>query len=154
VGTVTIRSPETGRSIQTQYEADLARFRTLPVFFGHSYCPICRTDHEWFARDAWVDERSANPKRQHNFGRGSASQAKIYAVPPAMAVQQPGAFKVYRTDQSMKLYDFVRTENIARYRRLLDVSKGGPKRSIILKLLANEMDKQQEIEEQRKNTNE
>jgi hypothetical protein len=56
MGTVMIRCPETGREIATGFEADPARFRATPVFFARSYCPICRTEHEWFAQDAWVCE--------------------------------------------------------------------------------------------------
>jgi hypothetical protein len=26
------------------------------VFFARTRCPICRADHAWFAREAWVDE--------------------------------------------------------------------------------------------------
>lgn len=58
MGAVMIRCPETGCSVQTGYEADPARFRTMPVFLARSYCPICRTEHEWFAGDAWVDEHA------------------------------------------------------------------------------------------------
>jgi hypothetical protein len=29
------------------------------VFFGRTHCPICHTDHAWFAREAWVDEPNA-----------------------------------------------------------------------------------------------
>ena len=49
MGTVMIRCPETGREIATG-------FRATPVFFARSHCPICRTEHEWFAQDAWVCE--------------------------------------------------------------------------------------------------
>jgi hypothetical protein len=53
---VMIRCPKTGRGIPTGYEADPARFRAMPVFFGRSHCPFCRTEHEWFAKEAWVSE--------------------------------------------------------------------------------------------------
>jgi len=56
MGTVMIRCPETGREIPTGYEADPTRFSATPVFFARSYCPICRTEHEWFAQEAWVCE--------------------------------------------------------------------------------------------------
>ena len=56
MGTVMIRCPQTGREIATGFEADAARFRATPVFFARSHCPICRTEHEWFAQDAWVCE--------------------------------------------------------------------------------------------------
>ena len=56
MGTVMIRCPRTGREIATGYEADPERFRSMPVFFARSYCPLCRTEHEWFAKQAWVCE--------------------------------------------------------------------------------------------------
>jgi len=36
--------------------ADRRSFETTPVFFARAYCPICRSEHEWFAKDAWVSE--------------------------------------------------------------------------------------------------
>jgi len=33
-----------------------AIFRSTPVFFSQTYCPLCRVTHEWFAKDAWVCE--------------------------------------------------------------------------------------------------
>jgi hypothetical protein len=26
------------------------------VFFARVHCPVCRSEHEWFAGDAWVCE--------------------------------------------------------------------------------------------------
>jgi hypothetical protein len=51
MGTVMIRCPKTGREFATGYEADPARFQAMPVFFGRSHCPFCRTEHEWFAHE-------------------------------------------------------------------------------------------------------
>ena len=62
MGTVMIRCPETGHEISTGMQADGESFRTAPVFFARAYCPICRTEHEWFAKDPWV--REGNPKRE------------------------------------------------------------------------------------------
>jgi len=59
-----IRCPETGRSIRTQYEIDPRRFRFMPVFFARSYCPLCRTTHEWFAREAWLESNAAHSDKQ------------------------------------------------------------------------------------------
>jgi hypothetical protein len=66
MGTVMIRCPQTGREIPTGFEADAARFKAMPVFFASSYCPACRTEHEWFAKDAWVCEPAtcAEPERK------------------------------------------------------------------------------------------
>jgi len=49
-----IRCPKTGRAISTGREVDSASFRSSPVFFSRTYCPLCGVTHEWFARDAWV----------------------------------------------------------------------------------------------------
>ncbi len=51
-----IRCPETGRAISTGIDTDRDKFKTMPVFFADTYCPICRTPHKWFAKNAWVYE--------------------------------------------------------------------------------------------------
>jgi hypothetical protein len=56
MGTVMIRCPRTGQEISTGMEVDATSFSAMPVFFARSYCPICRTEHEWFAKEAWVCE--------------------------------------------------------------------------------------------------
>ncbi len=58
MGTVMIRCPQTGREIPTGITTDRDSFNATPVFFAQTYCPICRLTHEWFARNAWVDERA------------------------------------------------------------------------------------------------
>lgn len=64
MGIVMIKCPTTGRDIPTGLEMDQRRFTSLPVFFSRSYCPFCRTYHEWFAKQAWVsEERSARERR-------------------------------------------------------------------------------------------
>jgi hypothetical protein len=65
MGVVMIKCPETGRAIPTGMEADRDRFRCSPVFFARSFCLICKTSHEWFAREAWVhepDEKRHGPR--------------------------------------------------------------------------------------------
>jgi hypothetical protein len=62
MGLVKVKCPVTGRVNSTGIEMDAARFRRTPVFFGRSYCPACRVEHEWFAGDAWV----AEPARETN----------------------------------------------------------------------------------------
>jgi hypothetical protein len=57
VGVVMIRCPGTGRAISTGIEADRRSFSAAPVFFSRTLCPLCRIQHEWFARDAWVGEK-------------------------------------------------------------------------------------------------
>lgn len=58
MGTVMIRCPASGRDFSTGIEADREDFKRSPVFFAQSFCPICRTSHEWFAAEAWVAERA------------------------------------------------------------------------------------------------
>ena len=57
MGAVMIKCPRTGQHIRTGLIADRGSFETTPVFFAQAYCSICRTEHEWFAKDAWVYER-------------------------------------------------------------------------------------------------
>jgi len=59
-GAVMIKCPETGRDIPTGIVADRASLRATPVFFALAYCPYCRTEHEWFAQQAWVCEAEAD----------------------------------------------------------------------------------------------
>ena len=61
MGLVMIKCPGTGRAIPTGMEADRERFRRSPVFFARTFCSICKTSHEWFAREAWVHD--PNEKR-------------------------------------------------------------------------------------------
>jgi len=56
MGVVMIKCPRSGREISTGIKADRATFNATPVFFAVTYCSICRTTHEWFAKDAWVCE--------------------------------------------------------------------------------------------------
>jgi hypothetical protein len=58
MGMVMIRCPRTGRDLATGIQSDREQFACTPVFFAETYCPICDSQHRWFARDAWVsDER-------------------------------------------------------------------------------------------------
>ena len=56
MGTVVIHCPKTWKCLSTGMHLDRAAFGSMPVFFKSTYCPSCRTSHEWFARDAWVCE--------------------------------------------------------------------------------------------------
>lgn len=60
MGVVMIKCPETGHAIPTGMNADWERFRSSPVFFARTFCLICETNHEWFAREAWVHEPEKN----------------------------------------------------------------------------------------------
>ena len=62
MGAVMIKCPDTGRDIATGIVADRASFNSTPVFFARVHCPLCGTEHEWFAKQAWVCE--ADPPAQ------------------------------------------------------------------------------------------
>jgi hypothetical protein len=64
MGMVMIKCPQTGRAIPTGIKIDRESFRRSPVFFARTRCPICQTDHTWFAREAWVDEPSARARHR------------------------------------------------------------------------------------------
>jgi len=61
MGIVMIKCPGSGRAIATGMEADREGFSRSPVFFARTFCAICKSSHEWFAREAWVHE--ADEKR-------------------------------------------------------------------------------------------
>src|SRR5262249_16144380 len=63
MGPVMVRCPETGRDIPTGLVTDRKSFDATPVFFARVYCPICRSEHEWFAKEAWVCEAEPRPRR-------------------------------------------------------------------------------------------
>jgi hypothetical protein len=56
MGAVMIKCPQTGQHIRTGMIADRNSFESTPVFFARVHCPICRAEHEWFAKEAWVCE--------------------------------------------------------------------------------------------------
>ena len=58
MGMVMVKCPLTGRAIPTGIEIDHDSFQRCTVFFARTRCPICRTEHPWFAREAWVHEQS------------------------------------------------------------------------------------------------
>ncbi len=61
MGTVMIKCPDTGCEIPTGMVADRSSFGSTPVFFARVYCPFCRTEHEWFAKEAWVCDEGEVP---------------------------------------------------------------------------------------------
>jgi hypothetical protein len=63
VGIVMIKCPKTGRAIPTGIKADRERFRRSAVFFARTHCSICQTNHDWFAKEAWVCEPSVEGTR-------------------------------------------------------------------------------------------
>jgi hypothetical protein len=64
MGAVMVRCPQTGRDIPTGLVTDRKSFEATPVFFARVYCPICRTQHEWFAKEAWVCEAEPRAERK------------------------------------------------------------------------------------------
>jgi hypothetical protein len=60
MGIVMIKCPHTGRDISTGIVADRDSFNAAPVFFARVHCPMCRTEHEWFAKEAWVCDEVAD----------------------------------------------------------------------------------------------
>jgi hypothetical protein len=56
MGMVMIKCPQTGSAIPTGITMDREKFRSSAVFFARTYCRNCQTNHEWFAREAWVYE--------------------------------------------------------------------------------------------------
>lgn len=56
MGMVMIECPQTGRAIPTGIKTDRDSFMRSAVFFSRTRCPICDTDHSWFAPEAWVQE--------------------------------------------------------------------------------------------------
>ena len=62
MGPVMIRCPNAGREIPTGIVADRESFNAAPVFFARVKCPACRSEHEWFAKEAWVCEGDVTPQ--------------------------------------------------------------------------------------------
>jgi hypothetical protein len=62
MGVVMVKCPETGHHIPTGIVTDRKSFDATPVFFARVYCAICQTEHEWFAKEAWVCEAEASPR--------------------------------------------------------------------------------------------
>jgi hypothetical protein len=86
MGTLMIKCPNTGRSISTGIQVEQAKFDAMPVFFAHTLCPVCRTEHRWFAKHAWVNEIEDN----FSLSRGKCGAAKMsYRYPPVTECDQP-----------------------------------------------------------------
>lgn len=58
MGTVMIKCPKTGHAIATGMTADEPSFARMPVFFSRTFCPHCKSVHQWFAQEAWIHEKS------------------------------------------------------------------------------------------------
>jgi len=54
-----IKCPQTGREIPTGIKSGSERFRCSAVFFrAHLLLNLPKSNHEWFAKEAWVYEPS------------------------------------------------------------------------------------------------
>jgi hypothetical protein len=59
MGMIMIKCPQTGRAIPTGIKSDRETFLRSAVFYANARCPVCRANHNWFAREAWVEERTS-----------------------------------------------------------------------------------------------
>ncbi len=53
---IMVKCPQSGRAIPTGLKSDRETFLRSIVFFGNTLCPACQANHNWFAREAWVEE--------------------------------------------------------------------------------------------------
>jgi len=60
MGQIMIHCPVTKRAISTGFHADRNSFARMPVFIARAQCPHCKAQHEWFAREAWVEEKTGD----------------------------------------------------------------------------------------------
>jgi hypothetical protein len=91
MGALMIKCPNTGRDIFTGMNVDKASFGSSPVFFGETFCPICRTDHQWFATDAWVCDGGPAAAVQGPALQKPVPAAEIRVpLPPAWAIEAQG----------------------------------------------------------------
>src|SRR5262245_48905650 len=73
MGVFIFNKPKTAHDIPTGIVTDRKSFDATPVFFSRVYCAICRSEHEWFAKEAWVCDaevspRASRPSRPTNCG--------------------------------------------------------------------------------------
>jgi hypothetical protein len=121
-----IECPRTGRAISTGIEMDRASFGASLVFFRRSYCPFCQTNHEWFAKDAWVREER----------RGGVRLNKADA---AQQWQRSGSDRsLFHSESAMDERIFVARLNVKHYRQKLLTEQDAPTRQRIAQLLAEE----------------
>jgi hypothetical protein len=48
------RCPNTGTELSTGIEIDAATFEQLPDIRSYIRCPVCKVDHSWSTREAWL----------------------------------------------------------------------------------------------------
>lgn len=117
MGMIMVKCPETGRAIPTGIKSDRETFLRSIVFFGNTRCPICQANHNWFAREAWVEEpiiRTAEMLRA-----ASSSDANDEAV-------LESASKFPFPDAGILLRRVRMRENISAYRRKANGRRDDP----------------------------
>ena len=55
ISIVMVRCPTTGRELSTGIEMDAATFERLPDIRSQMMCPICKLNHIWSIREAWLE---------------------------------------------------------------------------------------------------
>ena len=86
MGTLMIECPKTGCEISTGIQMDRCTFHNMPVFFARTLCPICQTQHEWFARAAWVREPKANGEQPIKLARINRRHPTVAMQPKWMVI--------------------------------------------------------------------
>ena len=57
---IMVKCPNTGRALSTGIETDRVGFDRLPNLLTYSLCPLCRLEHGWWKREAWLEEFDAS----------------------------------------------------------------------------------------------
>jgi hypothetical protein len=60
VSVIMVKCPNTGRELSTGIETDQAGFDRLPRMLTYSRCPLCRLEHAWWKREAWLAESDSS----------------------------------------------------------------------------------------------
>jgi hypothetical protein len=62
VGIIVTKCPVTGRELQTGIETDAESFARIASIVGRVWCPYCKTDHDWAAKQAYLRDRETGSK--------------------------------------------------------------------------------------------
>jgi hypothetical protein len=136
MGILMVQCPATGREISTGIELDDSRFRSGPVFFGSTFCPFCRTHHEWFAKDAWISEGPSASRL-----RSSPMASDTGASPASASAPVRGSRQA-----EIPLGETIVRLNIEHFRKLLSKQLDPIQRQTIARLLGEEEAKLQALE--------
>ena len=77
MGTLMIKCPKTGSAISTGIQMERTTFSNSPVFFARTMCPQCKTQHEWFARAAWIHEPNNPHPEASNLARADRRASTV-----------------------------------------------------------------------------